>query len=87
MIVNGVPLWFASSQCLGSHLEISYNSFEQGIPVLYYNGTFYTWGSDGILCYTTFPIDFDSCAPDKVIYNEDVTPELAQKTVLQMYRE
>ena len=27
------------------------------------------------------------CAPDKVIYNEDVTPELAKKAVLQMYRE
>ena len=66
--------WCMSSSCgyLGSHNN---------------NKPFYTWGSDGILCYTTFPIDFDSCAPDKVIYNEDVTPELAKKTVLQMYRE
>ena len=66
--------WCMSSSCgyLGSHSN---------------NKPFYTWGSDGILCYTKFPIDFDSCAPDKVIYNEDVTPELAKKTVLQMYRE
>ena len=66
--------WCMSSSCgyLGSHNN---------------NKPFYTWGSDGILCYTKFPIDFDSCAPDKVIYNEDVTPELAKKTVLQMYRE
>ena len=66
--------WCMSSSCgyLGTHSN---------------NKPFYTWGSDGILCYTKFPIDFDSCAPDKVIYNEDVTPELAKKTVLQMYRE
>ena len=66
--------WCMSSSCgyLGSHNN---------------NKPFYTWGSDGILCYTKFPIDFDSCAPDKVIYNEDVTPELAKKAVLQMYRE
>ncbi|MBR4159324.1 MAG: hypothetical protein IKT97_04640 [Spirochaetia bacterium] len=65
--------WCMSSSCgyLGSHSN---------------NKPFYTWGSDGILCYTKFPIDFDSCAPDKVIYNEDVTPDLAKKAVLQMYR-
>jgi Tfp pilus assembly protein PilP len=65
--------WCMSSSCgyLGSHSN---------------NKPFYTWGSDGILCYTKFPIDFDSCAPDKVIYNEDVTPDLAKKAVLQMYK-
>ena len=35
---NVDPLWLASSQCLSSHLEISNNSFEQGIPVFYNNG-------------------------------------------------
>ncbi len=65
--------WCMSSSCgyLGSHSN---------------NKPFYTWGSDGILYYEKFPIDFDSCAPDKVIYNEDVTPDLAKKAVLQMYR-
>ena len=65
--------WCMSSSCgyLGSHSN---------------NKPFYTWGSDGILCYTKFPIDFDSCAPDKVIYDEDVTPDLAKKAVLQLYK-
>lgn len=47
---------------------------------------FYTWVSGGVGCYLTFPIDFDSCAPDKIIEDADVTPEIARKAVLQMYK-
>lgn len=47
---------------------------------------FYTWVSGGVACYLTFPIDFDSCAPDKIINDEDVTPEIAKKAILQMYK-
>lgn len=47
---------------------------------------FYTWVSGGVACYSTFPIDFDSCAPDKIIDDADVTPEIAKKAILQMYK-
>ena len=47
---------------------------------------FYTWVDGGVGCYTKFPIDFDTCAPDKIIEDKDVTPEIAKKTVLQMYK-
>ena len=47
---------------------------------------FYTWGNDGILCYEKFPIDYDTCAPDRVIYDADVTPAMAKKAVLQLYK-
>jgi len=32
-------------------------------------------------------LDEDSGAPDKFIPDEEVTPEIAKKTVLQMYKE
>lgn len=51
------------------------------------NKPFYTWGSGGILCYEKFPIDFDSCAPDRIIEDADVTPAMAKKAVLQLYRD
>ena len=51
------------------------------------NKPFYTWGSGGVLYYSKFPIDEDSGAPDKFIPDEEVTPEIAKKTVLQMYKE
>ena len=47
---------------------------------------FYTWGDDGILCYEKFPIDYESCAPDRIIENADVTPAMAKKAVLQLYK-
>ena len=47
---------------------------------------FYTWGNDGILCYEKFPIDYDTCAPDRIIEDADVTPALAKKAVLQLYK-
>ncbi len=50
------------------------------------NKPFYTWGSGGILCYEKFPIDMDTCAPDRVIDDADVTPAMAKKAVLQMYK-
>ena len=52
----------------------------------YQNKPFYTWGSGGVLVYSKFPIDFDTCAPDKFIPDEEVTTAIAKKTVLQMYR-
>ncbi len=51
------------------------------------NKPFYTWGSGGILCYEKFPIDFDSCAPDRIIEDADVTPAMAKKAILQLYRD
>ena len=65
--------WCMSSSCgyLGSHSN---------------NKPFYTWGSDGILYYEKFPIDFDSCAPDRIIEDADVTPAMAKKAVLQLYK-
>ena len=50
------------------------------------NKAFYTWGSGGVLVYSKFPIDMDTCAPDKFIPDEEVTPAIAKKTVLQMYK-
>ena len=50
------------------------------------NKPFYTWGSGGILCYEKFPIDFDSCAPDRIIEDADVTPAMAKKAILQLYK-
>ena len=47
---------------------------------------FYTWGNDGILCYEKFPIDYDTCAPDRIIEDADVTPAMAKKAVLQLYK-
>ena len=47
---------------------------------------FYTWGDDGILCYEKFPIDYESCAPDRIIEDADVTPAMAKKAVLQLYK-
>ena len=65
--------WSMCSSCgyLGTHSD---------------NKPFYTWGDDGILCYEKFPIDYDTCAPDRVIYDADVTPAMAKKAVLQLYK-
>jgi len=51
------------------------------------NKPFYTWSSDGVFYYSKFPIDLDTCAPDKFIPDEEVTPEIAKKAILQMYKE
>ena len=51
------------------------------------NKPFYTWGLGGILYYEKFPVDYEGGAPDKFIEDADVTPDLAKKAILQMYRE
>lgn len=47
---------------------------------------FYVWLSGGIGYYSKFPVDFAGGKPDKFIPDEEVTPALAKKTILQMYR-
>ena len=47
---------------------------------------FYTWVKGGIAYYSTFPVDEKTGNPDKFIPDSQVTPELAKKTVFQMYR-
>ena len=49
---NGVPLWFASSQCFGSHLEISNNGIEQGVPVFYDNSSIEAFAFNNGTCGT-----------------------------------
>jgi hypothetical protein len=51
------------------------------------NKPFYTWGLGGILYYEKFPVDYEGGAPDKFIEDADVTPDLAKKAILQMYRD
>ena len=46
----------------------------------------YVWLYDGVGIYKKFPVDFDGGAPDELILNEKVTPEIAKKAILQMYK-
>ena len=46
----------------------------------------YVWLVDGVGIYKNFPVDFDGGAPDEIIPNEKVTPAIAKKAVLQMYK-
>ena len=46
----------------------------------------YVWLVDGVGIYKNFPVDFDGGAPDELIPNEKVTPAIAKKAVLQMYK-
>ena len=46
----------------------------------------YVWLNDGVGIYKKFPVDFAGGAPDELIPNEKVTPDIAKKAVLQMYK-
>ena len=46
----------------------------------------YVWLNDGVGIYKKFPVDFAGGAPDELIPNEKVTPDIAKKAILQMYK-
>ena len=46
----------------------------------------YVWLYDGVGIYKKFPVDFAGGAPDELIPNEKVTPDIAKKAILQMYK-
>lgn len=46
----------------------------------------YVWLVDGVGIYKNFPVDDNGGGPDEIIPNEKVTPAIAKKAVLQMYK-
>ena len=46
----------------------------------------YVWIVDGVGIYKNFPVDDNGGGPDEIIPNEKVTPDIAKKAVLQMYK-
>lgn len=46
----------------------------------------YVWLDDGVGIYKNFPVDYDTGAPDEIIPNEKVTPDIAKKAILQLYK-
>ena len=46
----------------------------------------YVWVDDGIAIYKNFPLDDNAAAPDEYIPDEKVTPAIAKKAILQMYK-
>ena len=46
----------------------------------------YVWIVDGVGIYKNFPVDDNGGGPDEIIPNEKVTPAIAKKAVLQMYK-
>lgn len=47
---------------------------------------FYVWLDGGVGIYKTFPVDDNAGGPDEFIEDVDVTPAIAKKAVLQMYK-
>ena len=47
---------------------------------------FYVWVSGGVAYYSSFPVNSKTGNPDKFIPDDDVTDEIREQTILQIYR-